>query len=42
MENEGRIKIYDKVIAQLGGNEPTITTPQQPPTRSRPIEIPVK
>jgi peptidyl-prolyl cis-trans isomerase D len=42
MENEGRIKIYDKVIAKLGGNEPTITTPQQPPTRSQPIEIPVK
>jgi peptidyl-prolyl cis-trans isomerase D len=44
MENEGRIKIYDDVIAKLGGDEPTIAAPpqQMPPgtTRSLPIQIP--
>jgi peptidyl-prolyl cis-trans isomerase D len=43
MESEGRIKVYDEVIAKLGGNEPTITPPrQQPPTSSLPVEIPAK
>src|ERR1044071_8222976 len=46
MEKEGRIKIYDDVIAKLAGNEPTISTPQQLPqrgsTRSLPIQIPAK
>ncbi|MDT4897667.1 MAG: peptidyl-prolyl cis-trans isomerase [Acidobacteriota bacterium] len=44
METEGRIKIYDDVIAKLGGGEPTIATPQLPqrPTRSVPIQIPAK
>ncbi|MBA2732276.1 MAG: peptidyl-prolyl cis-trans isomerase [Acidobacteria bacterium] len=44
MENEGRIKIYDDVIAKLQGDEPTIAPPQapQPQTRSLPIQIPAK
>jgi peptidyl-prolyl cis-trans isomerase D len=44
MENEGRIRIYKDVLAQLGGNEPTISTPPsgQPPVTSQPIEIPAK
>jgi peptidyl-prolyl cis-trans isomerase D len=44
MESEGRIKIYNEVIAQLGGNEPTISSqpPGQPPVTSMPIEIPAK
>lgn len=44
MENDGRIKIYDEVLAQLGGNEPTISSPPpgQPPAASLPIEIPAK
>ena len=44
MESEGRIKIYDDVIAKLGGDEPTITAPQPPQrqTRSLPIQIPAK
>jgi peptidyl-prolyl cis-trans isomerase D len=45
MENEGRIRIYEDVIAKLAGNEPTISTPSQipqRPTRSLPIEIPAK
>lgn len=44
MESEGRIKIYDDVLAQLGGNEPTISGPPtgQPPITSQPIEIPAK
>jgi hypothetical protein len=44
MESEGRIKIYEDVIAKLAGNEPTISTPQLPQgsTRSLPIQIPSK
>lgn len=44
MDNEGRIKIYEDVIAQLGGNEPTISSPPsgQPPVTSMPIEIPAQ
>ena len=44
METEGRIKIYNDVLATLGGNEPAITTPQLPqsPARSMPIQIPAK
>jgi peptidyl-prolyl cis-trans isomerase D len=45
MENEGRIKIYEDVIAKLGGDEPTISTPPQlpqRPTRSIPVQIPSK
>jgi peptidyl-prolyl cis-trans isomerase D len=43
MESEGRIKVYDDVIAKLGGDEPTITTPQpQRPPTTVPIQIPAK
>lgn len=48
MENEGRIKIYDDVIAKLGGGEdeeqPNATAPQQPviPGRQQTITIPSK
>jgi peptidyl-prolyl cis-trans isomerase D len=46
MESEGKIKIYEDVLAKLGGeNEPpTITNPQGPPrpTSGRPIQIPTK
>ncbi|MDT4966789.1 MAG: peptidyl-prolyl cis-trans isomerase [Acidobacteriota bacterium] len=45
MEAEGRIKIYDSVLAQLGGGEePTINAPQRPqaPARQVPIQIPSK
>jgi peptidyl-prolyl cis-trans isomerase D len=45
MENEGRIKIYNDVLAQLGADEPTIASPQppqRPNTRSMPIQIPTK
>lgn len=45
MESEGRIKIYDEVLAKLAGDEPTISTPPQlpqRPTRSLPIQIPSK
>lgn len=44
MENDGKIKIYEDVLAKLGDNEPTITNPQRPqlPVRSRPIQIPAK
>lgn len=47
MESEGKIKIYENVLATLGGEneEPTITNPQRPPQRptSRmPVQIPAK
>jgi peptidyl-prolyl cis-trans isomerase D len=45
MESEGRIKIYDEVLAKLAGDEPNISTqPQLPqrPTRTLPIQIPSK
>jgi peptidyl-prolyl cis-trans isomerase D len=43
MENEGRIKIYTDVLAQLKDNEQTITPPpQQRQTISQPIQIPSK
>jgi peptidyl-prolyl cis-trans isomerase D len=46
MEDEGKIKIYDEVLAKLGGGEdeqPTITTPQQPiQGRPQQIQIPTK
>jgi parvulin-like peptidyl-prolyl isomerase len=42
LENEGRIKIYNEVIAKLGGDEPAVATPQLPTSGSMPIEIPVK
>lgn len=44
LENEGRIKIYNEVLAQLGGNEPTISNrpPAQRPPTTQQIEIPAK
>lgn len=46
MEKEGRIKIYEDVLAKLESNEPTISTqpqlPQRGTTRSLPIQIPSK
>jgi parvulin-like peptidyl-prolyl isomerase len=45
MENEGRIKIYQDVLAQFRDNEPTVTAPPRPlqrQTTSLPIQIPEK
>lgn len=44
LEDAGKVKIYQDVLAKLGDNEPTITNPQLPqsPVRSRPIQIPTK
>lgn len=43
LESEGRIRIYNDVLAKFGGNEgPSLTSPQRPPrpTSQVPIEIP--
>jgi parvulin-like peptidyl-prolyl isomerase len=43
MEREGKIKIYEDVLANIGGDEPTITSPGQPrPPGSLPIQIPTE
>jgi peptidyl-prolyl cis-trans isomerase D len=44
MESEGRIKIYEDVLAKLEGEnqEPTMTNPQRPVPGRPPIRIPTK